>query len=474
MSTIEAGRYNQLTPADIDTQPEAAAPKMTPRRRDVRSLCEVPEPSKSALAYYARSQHEVEQSVRACRVDLPVNDSALADALRSPILDQGERHQVIQRLAREGDARAFYGNDTIRLYHGLHQAVSDDHRVIANGVQSAFASGAIDARDLQRIADAHPDGAQRFMAILCLGDNSRDAGNVTQQLADALWTRNGADGKDRATAAMYFTSDPAVMARTLDTADKRATAFEALVDFNQSKPYAQWPPGVAADWKNDALSAPARLFAAHGQELVDRYTDATPERYPQPRILAVFFSHNIMNPEAKGIALDHQRELVPTVRSTLSDVVDTYFNRGRDPAQQISAMQQLGVLTAGVSGATSLALTEYSSKVAAQEEARKEVAAMVGNVIGTLTAKLDKLLGKPAEKVTSGIVEQILKHMQTRPSRPETIFSDVLYGEITKRVARLGDELKNDGLLTHFGGLDGTHGYRVHQNLNINPGGHAR
>src|SRR5687767_1821836 len=82
MSTIDAGRYNQLTPVDMTTQLEAATPKRTSRPLTIREMCEAPEPSKGALAYYARSKHEVEQSVNACRTDLPVGSSQLAGTLR--------------------------------------------------------------------------------------------------------------------------------------------------------------------------------------------------------------------------------------------------------------------------------------------------------------------------------------------------------------------------------------------------------
>lgn len=478
MSSVDASRYNQFTPADLDTLVETAAPKMSPKRPDVRSLCEVPEPSPSALAYYARRQQALERTVDVCRSDIPWNDSRLADVLRNPKLNQDERHQIIQRLAREGGAQAFFGNETIRLYNGMNKEVSEDHRVIANNLQSALTSGAIDSKDLQRIADSPPDGAQRFLAVLRLGDNSLDAGSAARVLADALWARNGADGKDRAAAAMYFTSDPAVMARTLDTPARRATAFEALVDFNQSKPYGQWPPSVAEGWKNDALSAPARLFAAHPQELVDRYTALTSQQSPQPEVLARFFSQNIMNPEAKGIALDQQRELAPTVREALISTIDTYFNRARtgakDSFQQVFAMEQLGRLVAGVSGAASLALTDYTQKVSSQDEARKEIAGLVGSVVGALAKRLQLPVGKAFEMSAKDATESILKMIQEQPDRPDAAFSTHLYREISKHGAGLREELNQPGLLRDFYGPRASDGRYLDEKLNVNPGGHAR
>ena len=292
------------------------------------------------------------------------------------------------------------------------------------------------------------------MSILRLGANSKEEGSATQALADALWTRNGADGKDRAAAATYYTSDPALMARKLDTPDKRATAFEAIVNFNQSEPYKNLPPGVTTtNWQNGSTSAAGRLFIAHGQELVDRYTNVTPERGAHTEVLSKFMSQTVFNPDAKGLVLDRQRDLVPTINSVLGSArTRTLMVPEEQPQipEQVSAMEQLEQLSASVSGGASLSLTKYSGEVAENKEEAKAIADLVGSTVGAMTGKLDTPFGNPAEATVSAITEEIVTAMQEQPERPNAAFSGVLYDQLSSRIAGLENELKQPGLSTYF------------------------
>ena len=73
-----------------------------------------------------------------------------------------------------------YANDASRVQDADHAALTEDQRVIADGVQKAYSSGAIDTKDLQRIADKNgaPNGAQRFMSIMRLGASAKDIRTV--------------------------------------------------------------------------------------------------------------------------------------------------------------------------------------------------------------------------------------------------------------------------------------------------------
>ena len=488
---VDAGRFSPATHHDIEPQGDSATPKPAPSYRDEHGFSVAPKPDQSALPFLARSQNaakpredinsqEVDFAVRNCRGDIPMRESQLANALRNPNLNQSERNLVIQKLAREGGELAFYANDASRVPDADHAALSEDQRVIADGVQKAYSSGAIDTKDLQRIADKNgaPNGAQRFMSIMRLGASAKEDGSATQTLADALWTRNGADGKDRAAAATYFTSDPALMASKLNTPDKRAAAFESIVNFNQSEPYKNLPPGATTtNWQNDTTTAAGRLFVSHGQELMDRYTNVTPKRGAQTEVLSKFMSQTVLNPEAKGVVLDRQRDLVPTIQSVLGSGTDTYLNRakeaGPDSPEQIGAMEQLGRLSASVSGGASLALTKYSGKVAENEEQAQAMADLVGSTVGAMTGRLDTPFGNPAEASASAITKEIVKATQDHPERPRAAISGELYDQLSSRIAGLETELKQPKLSTYFDATRGAEGHTNNENLNVNPGGHA-
>ena len=484
---VDAGRYTPPSPPDIEPNAESATSKPAPSYRDEHGFSVVPQPNQSPLSFLARTKpaeeinaQEVDFAVRECRADVPLGGSQLANALRNSNLNQSERNLVIQKLAREGGELAFYANDASRVPDADHGSLTEDQRVIADGVQQAYSSGAIDTKDLQRIADKNgaPNGAQRFMSIMRLGANATEDGTATQALADALWTRNGADGKDRAAAATYYTSDPALMASKLDTPDKRATAFEAIVNFNQSEPYKNLTPGATtSNWQNDTTTAAGKLFIAHGQELMDRYTGVTPEHGAQTEVLSKFLSQTVLNPDAKGLVLDRQRDLAPAIQSTLGSATDTYLNRakgaGKDSPEQIGAMEQLGRLSASVSGGASLALTKYSATIAENEEKAQAMADLVGSTVGALTGKLDTPFGNPAEAGASAIAKEIVKASQGQPARPSAAISGELYDQLSKRIAAIEVETNQPGLSGHFDATRGAEGHTNNENLNVNPGGHA-
>src|SRR5262245_13712589 len=80
--------------------------------------------------------------------------SPVADALRDPNLNSAERDKVIQTLARDKTMQyAFFGNEGTRWRNENYAALSEDQRVIADAVQSAYESGAINADDLVQLAD---------------------------------------------------------------------------------------------------------------------------------------------------------------------------------------------------------------------------------------------------------------------------------------------------------------------------------
>lgn len=430
--------------------------------------------------FSAVDQEQVDFALDNIRSDLPMNQSALAEALRNPLLNEAERNLVIQTLARDEDAAArlpFFANDASRFRTEDYAALSEDQRVIAEAVQTAYDAGAIDADDLLRIADTSEtaNGAQRFLSILTQSSEARQPGGVAEVLADALWARNGNDGVDRAVAAMHYSSDPTLMAENLDTPEKRAQAFEALVGFIDSAPYENLPDGpTTTRWETGALAAAGRLFTAHSQELVDRYTSGEPGQFGDTAVLARFLSHTLFNPEARGIVLDRSRDLVPAVQDALANTGETFFDRAGDPQasanDQNRAMRQFGQLTAAVSGGAAVALTRYDEQILANEASRQQFAGLVGTVVGKLP--LGDVAGEVANQISGPLAERIYDALHENPDRPDVAVALELRNTYESQVDLLSEELENPGLINAFDSAYGAEIDDLQLELNVNLGGH--
>lgn len=423
-------------------------------------------------------QQHVDIAVQQIRADVPVNQSALAEALRNPNLNQAERNEIVQTLAREdGQQIRFFGNDATRSQDGDYAALTQDQQTIADAVQKAYDDGAINADDLVRIADANGagNGAQRFMSILTQSSEGRQPGGVAEVLADKLWDRNGGDGMDRANAATLYASSPELMSRNLDTPEKRAQAFDALVAFNEKAQYDDINAGPTAEiWRNSALTAAGNLFISHTEELVDHYTSAEPGQPGQTETLAKFMAQTVFNPDAKGIVLDRQRDLVPAVRSAISDASSTFLERasaeGASPNDQARAMRQYGQMAAAISGGAAVALTRYDGDVAETKEAREQFAGLIGDLVGELP--LGDLTGKIADKVAGPLSEKIAEALIKNPDRPDAAVAGVLADQFASQADLLSEKTGNPDLIQSYESGYSAELLNLQQNLNVNLGGH--
>lgn len=432
------------------------------------------QPSNQAI-----DNNKIDIALRNIRADVPMNESSLANALRNPNLNQAERNEIIQTLAREdGQQLRFFGNDVARsVRDDGYAALAEDQRTIADGVQQAYEDGAINADDLLRIADANGagNGAQRFMSILTQSAGAGQPGGSAEVLADALWDRNGGDGMDRANAAILYTSDPSLMSRNLDTPDKRAQAFEALVAFNESAPYDNIAAGTTGEiWHDSALNASGRLFTAHSQELLDRYTSSQPGQPGQTEVLAKFMGQTVFNPDAQGIWMDRRQDLVPAIRDAISDASGTFLERasadGASATDQARAMRQYGQLAAAISGGAAVALTNYDGDVAETEAAREELSGMIGDLVGELP--LGDLAGKIVDKVSEPIADQIAEALIANPDRPDAAIAGLLSDQFASQADLLSEKVGDPALITAYESGYSAELLNLQQNLNVNLGGH--
>lgn len=186
-------------------------------------------------------RQEVAVALDRARRDLDQGDSALADVLRDPCLNEQEKDQVIRSLIDEGHSSqlAFFGHEAWRSGLGADRHVlNEDLQVIANALQGAYDRKVIGKDDLVKLAGAFGtrggnvqqfESAQRFLAILARRTAAPASEGVAEALAKELWDHGGAD---RAAASVYYLSDTALASCYLGGPKARAEAMKALSAFN--------------------------------------------------------------------------------------------------------------------------------------------------------------------------------------------------------------------------------------------------
>lgn len=400
-------------------------------------------------------QQKVTLAVRGASVLVPLNASNLANVLTNPTLNlnQAERDQVIQDLARQGGLE-FYANDVPRGNGGKNDYTSlqADEAFIGNAVQQAYADGAIKTSDLVHIADVsqvpNGGGGQRFLDILMQGgEAASQKGSAAESLADALWARNGNNGVDRAAAAMYYSSNALTMENDLTTPAMRQQAFTALVNFNQTGPYSGLPNNqLVTGWKNQAIAAEANLFAANSQEIRKGFTS---DDTPNIQVLAHFFSHTVFNPSAQNIQLDDCSTLQSSMKTTVSNVSSSLIGAAQqaDPNsnQQTNAIEELGRLSGALSSGVALALTKYDTQIQANAASQQQFSDLVGSIIAAIpvlgkvpgagqlgTSIVSRVIGsgtapRPSPMLAIDLADQyanIVQHLQSQPRQPQNLLGN--------------------------------------------------
>lgn len=415
-------------------------------------------------------QHKVDMALNLIRADVPLNESQLANALNNPNLGQAERDAILQELARGDDAglMAFYANDVGRNLHE-DPSLIEDQRIIGEALQQAFENGVLNADDLLRISDFNGagNGAQRLLDTLQHGGGGPNG--TVEALSDALWERNGNDGLDRVGAALGYTSDPSLQARNLNTPALRREAFEALVAFNDTDLNLPGPAG--AQWEDGALAAAGRLFLSNRSELVDHYTGADGGTV-QTEVLAQFLGQTVFNPDASGIALNRHQDLVSSIEAAMGRESDRLLAAAAEaPAgsrEQEDLIEQLGRLSAGISGGVAVALDNYSDQITANEASRQQFASIVGALIAKTPAS--KVPG--SNLIVNQVVTSIYDALSTDPERPEQALAGIIYDTHFDQVRAVADTLDQTGLTGSFNGAYAAELQQLQQNLNINLGGH--
>ena len=428
--------------------------------------------------------HQIDQStvdtvLRDLRGDPVQHGSMLAKYLDNPGLNQAERNKIIQEVARDPElVGILYGSDASRSARGEYGALAADQQVIAEAVQQAWEDGAITSEDLLAIADYNGagNGAQRFLSLLAESPATGQAGGASEALADALWERNGNDGMDRAGAALFYTSDPAMMSRNLNTPEARAAAFEALVAFNEAAPYADIQAGMLAErWQDNALSAAGKLFISHGQELVDHFTSSEPGKAAETEVLAQFMSHTVFNPDAQGIVLNRTQDLVPTINDVIGNVTDGFLDAAT--ADDVSAndasraMTQYGQFTASISGGAAVALTRYDAAINATEASREQFAGMIGNLVGQLP--LGDVAGTIVGHATGPVANEIAEMLIADPERPDAELAGILNDQFWSQADLAAEQAGNPELLSAYEAAYSHELLNLQGNLNVNLGGHS-
>jgi hypothetical protein len=231
-----------------------------------------------------------------------------------------------------------------------------------------------------------------------------------------------------------------------------------LVNFNDTAFKKLDGVPAATLWKDEALGAEGKLFMSDSQGLMDHYTTILPQSQgggTKTEVLAKFLSQTVLNPDARGIALDHRRDLVPAITDAIKSASDTYLARAEQApsgslAQHV-AMEQFGRMDAAISGAAALALQNYNTRIQANNQSRQEFADLLGTLVGKVVTAPDiPGVGNPAEKAGSAIAGKIFDILTKNPDKPAIEIATQLHGQYQSRVDELRQKINQPDLLEEF------------------------
>lgn len=311
-------------------------------------------------------------------------------------------------------------------------ALTSDTAVIGAELRTAFDSGAITTEDLLKVAEkGHPAfGAKDLMPMLL--PEGTGIGSAGEAFAERLQERN--QGNDAAVAAMAFTSSPDLMAKHLDTPEKRADAFEALLTYNDTMAKAD-ANGPAVD---QGIVAISKLYDAHAEEIVARYAPGdSGESHAEH--LSWFYSQTIFNPRAKDLEVSPGQSVTDSVSGRTGDVVDGILKsmHPSDPNSIDDATIRLGRLSAAMAGGVDYA-TQIHAGLIERDRANAE---FIASGIDALAGKIPvagEYVGQGVDMLTDHLVDRAgADRLAPDPSVAE-LFHDRLSAAAGGEESRIG------------------------------------
>lgn len=258
-------------------------------------------------------------------------------------------------------------------------ALASDTAIIGAQMRTAFDNGTITSDDLLKVAQSgHPAlGAKDLMPMLLT--EGAGVGGAGEALAERLQERN--QGNDAAVAAMAFASSPELMAKHLDTPDKRAAAFETLLAYNDTMAKAD-ANGPAVD---QGIVAVAKLYDAHAEEIVARYAPGD-DGVAQPEKLSWFYSQTIFNPRAKDLEVAPGQSIADSVSNRTGEVVDGILKSidPADPRSMDHGPNRLGRLGAAMAGGLDYATQIHAGLIEGDRANAEFIASGVDKLVGKI------------------------------------------------------------------------------------------
>jgi hypothetical protein len=361
-----------------------------------------------------------------------VNSPAdLVNVLNGTGLNQAEKDALVAQLARDP-------NKQMCLFGDVEMLSDSDQAVIAKALGSSLKSGALTDKDLLALADYDQSGMgpSRLVQMLSLDPGSMQPGGIAEHLGQLLWARGGES--DKAAAARIFTSSPELMARNLDTPEKRLQAFTSLTNY-LDKADQNVPDPLRDRFKQDAVAGLARLFNANGPELMKALTlDGNPDGGV---VLSKFFADAYYSKEGQP----YTKDIDATLRATASDL-EKSMNTD-DQTARLLAARQLGRIVASVNGGAVLTIDRYKKDLAANKEKVDQLAGLIGGAIGALMPETAIPLDAVTDKISQAIAGALLRD----PTRPDVALGAgyaIYQGELSK----YQDSIHHGDLVGEFDG----------------------
>lgn len=207
--------------------------------------------------------------------------------------------------------------------------------------------------------------------------------------------------------------------------------------------------GVEGPAFERSIAAMARFFDAHGQELIEHYSNSGG---PESETLARLYALTTLNPEAAEIDIGGGRTVADAVNSQTGDALQKYFDQAvdaknetpPDEALREAALRHIAHIDAAVTAGTGLAFDRYEERLAQDAGSRAAFAKLATDLIGEIPV-VGEATQLPGYDEVLGYVSSALNPTANNPV-PEVAFARKFHDTVGERVEAVEGEWNEAGI----------------------------
>jgi hypothetical protein len=195
--------------------------------------------------------------------------------------------------------------------------------------------------------------------------------------------------------------------------------------------------GVEGPAFERSIAAMTRFFDAHGQQLIEHYSNSAG---PESETLARLYALTTLNPKAAGIDVGQGKTVADVVNSETGEALREYFRQAVEAKDEIppdvglreTALRHVAHIDAAVTAGTGLAFDRYEEQVARDAESKAAFARLATDLIGEIPV-VGKATELPGFNEVLGYVSSAVSPTADNPA-PEVMFARKFHDELGKRV----------------------------------------